>query len=168
MYCRNCGVELSSEVKFCFNCGTATNGDEIPGRIQYGNNNYMQRNVDDLLLKFSERVRIEAIIWLVIACIQILGGIYLNWVVFIVGIFNLVVSISDFQYSSAVIQNPVGIVNRVKPLTRAIIVLIYNLLIGAMIGVIGSVYYLVAVRGLVMENQNHFWEIEQAYRGKFY
>ena len=47
-----------------------------------------------------------------------------------------------------------------KPLTGPIITLIYNLLIGGVIGVAGSIYYFAAVRGYVMENEQAFLELE--------
>ncbi len=108
----------------------------------------------------SQRIQTNGIIWIVIGAIQILLGISVNWVLLIVGVLNLVSSIQDINYSKSFPLNPVGIVNKVKPLTGPIITLIYNLVIGGIIGVAGSIYYFIAVRGFVLENEQAFLEIE--------
>lgn len=95
-----------------------------------------------------------------IAIIQILLGIFANWFVLIVGVLNLVSSIQDICYSKEFRAKPIGIVRRVKPLAGPIITLIYNLLIGGIIGIAGSIFYFVAVRGYVLENEQAFLEIE--------
>ena len=87
-------------------------------------------------------------------------GIAGNWIILIVGVLNLISSIQDINYSKSFPANPVGIVSKVKPLTGPIITLIYNLIIGGVIGVAGSIYYFVAVRGYVVENEQAFLEIE--------
>ena len=45
-------------------------------------------------------------------------------------------------------------------MTMPIIVLVYNLLVGGVIGVAGSIYYFVAVRGYIMEHKNEFIDLE--------
>lgn len=114
----------------------------------------------DLVILFSERVKTNAIIWIVIGAIQILLGLYVQWVLLIVGALNIITAVSDINYSKNVLQNPKGIVSRVKSLVSPILTLIYNLIFGGVIGVAGSIYYLVAVRGFVMENESHFKAIE--------
>jgi len=42
-----------------------------------------------------------------------------------------------------------------------IFTLVYNVLVGGVIGVVGSIYYFVALRGFVMENKTSFAEIEE-------
>ena len=87
-------------------------------------------------------------------------GLLLNWIFLIVGVLNLISSIQDLNYSKEIPNNPVGIVAKMKPLVGAIVVLIYNLVVGGVIGVAGSIYYLVAVRGYVLENEQAFLGIE--------
>ena len=41
-----------------------------------------------------------------------------------------------------------------------IITLAYNLVVGGVIGVVGSVYYFIALRGFVMENKEAFLALE--------
>ena len=69
-------------------------------------------------------------------------------------------SIQDMQYSKALIEKPNGIVAKFEPITGPIIILIYNLVIGGVIGVIGSIYYFVAIRNYVMENKEFFASLD--------
>ena len=114
----------------------------------------------DIVSTISQRIHTNGIIWIVIAAIQILLGIFANWMFLIVGVLNLVSSMQDINYSKSFLANPVGIVSKMKPLTGPIIILVYNLIIGGVIGVVGSIYYFVAVRGYVIENEQAFLEIE--------
>lgn len=158
MFCSKCGNKIIGNAKFCLRCGQTVSQipTENPQRAYAPINNSQA-----LLKKFSERVQINGIIWLVISIIQILLGLFVQWVLLIVGILNLITSIRELKFSKSVLQNPVGIINYAKPLTGPIIALIYNIIFGGIIGVAGSIYYLVAVRGLAMENESYFLEIEE-------
>lgn len=148
-YCTHCGKELLDEAVICPGCGCATN---------YKNT----KTVDDkeLLNTLSQRINTNGIIWLVIGILQILGGIFLNWFLLIVGVLNLVSSIQGMKYSKVLLENPTGIVAKYEPLTGPVITLIYNLVIGGVIGVIGSIYYFVAIRSFVMENKQFFASLD--------
>lgn len=162
MFCIYCGKELANDAMFCSQCGKPTSEQQVNSRgytLTPPVNNPL--NGQALVIKFSERVRTNAIIWIVIGSIQILLGIYVQGVSFIVGILNLIAAISSLNYSKSVLQSPKGIVGHVKSLVSPILTLIYNLVFGGVIGVAGSIYYLVAVRGFVMENELHFLEIEK-------
>ena len=164
MFCRYCGKELTEESAFCSHCGKSTSEQTSSGEY----NTYTPSTThplisgQELVKKFSERLQINSIIWIVVGGIQILLGIYFQWVFFMVGVLNLIIGILDLQYAKKVLQNPKGIVDRVRPLVGPIIVLIYNLLLGALLGIVGSVYYLVAIRGFVMENESQFLAIDNA------
>lgn len=140
-YCTKCGSQIHDEAVICVHCGCA-----VEGTVN------KNRNTDDELLKtLSERVKIDAIIWLVIGIIQIVTGAF-----FIVGILNIISAINDLKYSKEVLDNPTGIVERYEPLTMPIIVLVYNAIFGGVIGIAGSIYYFVAIRNFVMENKAEF------------
>lgn len=151
-FCTHCGNEVNENAVICVKCGCA-----IPDTKAYGHNFTQRNSVVDVI---SQRIKTNGIIWIVIGAIQIILGLSVNWLLLIVGILNLISSIQDLNYSQSFPKNPVGIVAKVKPLTSAIITLIYNLLIGGVIGAAGSIYYLVAVRGYVLENERTFCEIE--------
>ena len=149
MYCTKCGKEIMDEAVICPNCGCPTG----KGGVAPANS--------DIVTTIAQRFNINGIIWIVIAALQIFIGIYGSWMTLIVGVLNLLSAIQDINYSKAVVANPVGIVEKVKPLASPIITLIYNLVIGGVIGVVGSIYYLTAVRGFVLENEKAFLEIEE-------
>ena len=161
MFCKYCGKELENEAAFCSNCGKHTSEQQSMGGYTYTPQDPNSLSGQSLVIKFSERVKTNAIIWIVIGAIQILLGLYVQWELLIVGALNIINSILDFNYSKNVLSNPKGIVQRVKSLAGPIFILIYNLIFGGVIGVIGSIYYLVAVRGFVMENEPHFRALEE-------
>ena len=74
----------------------------------------------------------------------------------VVGIFNIISSVQDMNYSKTLLENPTGIVKKFEPIAGPIRVLIYNFLIGGVIGVVGSIYYFVAIRNYVTENKQFF------------
>lgn len=152
-FCTHCGKELLEEAVICPGCGCAVNGTPaaaaVPGVT-------VAADAGTLLRKLSERVKTNAIIWLVIGILQILGGIFINWFLLIVGVLNIISSVQDMNYSKTVLENPSGIVAKFEPMVGPIITLVYNLVIGGVIGVAGSIYYFVAIRNFVMENKATF------------
>ena len=155
-YCSHCGNEVNENAVVCIKCGCA-----IPGAQPFTNSRSAPFSPNqDIVSTISQRIHTNGIIWIVIAAIQILLGIFANWMFLIVGVLNLVSSMQDINYSKSFLANPVGIVSKMKPLTGPIIILVYNLIIGGVIGVVGSIYYFVAVRGYVIENEQAFLEIE--------
>ncbi|MBE7028144.1 MAG: hypothetical protein E7407_03815 [Ruminococcaceae bacterium] len=156
-YCTHCGNEVNENAVVCVKCGCA-----IPQTAaQSGQVGYNPFASASIINTITQRIKTNGIIWIVIAGIQILMGISFNWILLIVGVLNLASSIQDLNYSKEFPNNPVGIVAKMKPLGGAIVVLIYNLVIGGIIGVAGSIYYLIAVRGYVLEHEQAFLEFEK-------
>ena len=147
-YCTHCGKELLDEAVICVSCGCAVDSLHTV--------NGQPANSHALLNTLSQRLNTNGIIWLVIGILQILGGLFINWFLLIVGVLNIISSVQDMQYSKTLLENPTGIVARFEPVTGPIITLIYNLIIGGVIGVVGSIYYFVAIRSFVMENKSTF------------
>ena len=145
MYCEKCGAQIDDDSAFCQRCGCVV-----------GNCSFPRANADALLLSLSAKVKTNGIIWICIAVIQILLGLLVNWILLIIGGLNLVSAIGDLNYSGSVLKNPVGIVKKFEPLASPIIVLMYNLIFGGIIGVAGSIYYLVAIRSFVLANREFF------------
>ena len=148
-FCSNCGKELNNNAKFCDNCGSGLNGT--------ANIN----NAKSLLSQLSDRYKINGIIWIVVAAIQVILGITINWICLIVGVLNLISGIQDINFSKSMLVTPNGIIDKIKPLTGAIIVLIYNIVFGGILGVAGSIYYLVGIRSFVLNNENEFRVLEK-------
>lgn len=146
-YCTHCGKELLDEAVICVDCGCEVH--------EQTTQSFYNESVDftPLLNTLSQRLNTNGIIWLVIGILQILGGIFLNWFMLIVGALNIISSVQDMQYSKAILKNPTGIVAKFEPITGPVITLIYNLVVGGVVGVVGSIYYFVAIRNYVMENK---------------
>ncbi|MBQ3182725.1 MAG: hypothetical protein IJB24_05425 [Clostridia bacterium] len=104
-----------------------------------------------LLNTLSQRIHTNAIIWIVIGALQIMIGIFC-----IVGILNIVSAINDMKYSKEILNDPTDIVEKFEPVTMPIIVSAYNLVFGGIVGVVGSIYYFISIRGFVMENKERF------------
>ena len=149
-YCTHCGKELFDEAVICTGCGCA-----VEGAAPITDSNA-------LLQQLSQKLNTNAIIWIVIGCLQILGGIFINWFMLVVGVLNIISSVNDMSYSKTVLENPSGIVARFEPLTAPIITLVYNLVIGGVIGVVGSIYYFLGIRSFVMENKDAFAKFDNA------
>ena len=137
-FCSKCGQSIHDEAVMCVHCGCMM-GSEFSSQ-------------DDKLLKqLSQKINTNAIIWLVIGAVQIV-----TFVGILAGIWNIISATNDMKYSKEVLTKPDGIVERFEPLTMPIIILVFNLIFGGVIGVIGSIYYFIAIRGFVLENQEHF------------
>lgn len=157
-YCTHCGKELLDEAVICVGCGCAVRGHNN----QTVNNQSIDGNA--LLNTLSQRLNTNGIIWLVIGALQILGGILINWFLLIVGVLNIVSAVQDMKYSKTLLENPNGIVTKFEPITGPVITLIYNLVIGGVIGVVGSIYYFFGIRNFVMENKQFFTSLDKENR----
>lgn len=156
-YCTYCGNLVNENAVVCVKCGCAIPKNDNHNTEQSIKKSYGTQSITDII---AQRIKTNGIIWIVIAGIQIILGLSGAWYCLVIGVLNLISSIQDLNYSKKFLQNPIGIISKVKPLTVPIITLIYNLLIGGVIGVAGSIYYFIAVRGFVLENEQAFLEIE--------
>lgn len=153
-YCTHCGKELLDEAVVCVGCGCSVSGQNA----KMTNNQLIDGTA--LLNTLSQRLNTNGIIWLVIGILQILGGIFINWFLLIVGVLNIISSVQDMKYSKTLLENSTGIVAKFEPLTGPIITLVYNLVIGGVIGIVGSIYYFIAIRNYVMENKQFFASLD--------
>ena len=139
-FCQYCGTQLEKAAHFCPNCGAAlevkqpTVSEETPGTPSTA-----------LLTKLSERVKINGIIWIVIAAIQLIIGIVGAWFVLIVGALNLLSAIGNIKYSNRILNDPTNIVKNAEPLISPIITLVYNAVIGGVVGAAACVKLMVTI-----------------------
>ena len=139
-YCTHCGKQLLDEAVLCPGCGCSVVQNE--------------KTSVQIIASLAQRLYINGVIWLVVGILQVLMGLYVEWIFIVVGALNIASASGDMQYSRSLRTHPSGIVSRFRPLFRPIIVMIYNLFFGGVIGVGGSLYYFIAVRGFVMENRD--------------
>ncbi len=112
----------------------------------------MDRNT--VLQNISNKEKIGGIIWVVISVIQLLIGITFNWVITILGIWNLIAGLTRISDSYKIEQRANNIVDVYeKSLTSLIIFIVLNILIGGIIGVIGAIYDF-TVRSYVLDNRD--------------
>ncbi len=170
-YCSHCGKQIMDEAVICVHCGCPVDNTVRP-QVK------PPENPKELLNTLSQRVQIGGILWIIIGSFQVLYALILlflffDWfaaVIGVIGILNIVTSVKDFQYSKTVLDNPNGIVEKYEPLGDPIATLIWNsicffagclaldilgILIG-LIGVGGSIYDLIGVRGFVMSKREAF------------
>lgn len=185
-FCTKCGKGIVSGSQFCSGCGQAVVGQSAPQPQQAYQQPQPQQTYQQppsLLQQLSSKIKTNSIIWIVIACLQFAIGLFyivvgfvvydnyengLSYIiggafVILVGVLNITSASKDFKYSSDVFVNPVGIVARFQPLGNLIGTLIYNLLFGGIIGVVGSIYAFV-LRNFVLTNTTQFQAIEVDFR----
>ena len=138
----------------------------------------------DLVGTISRRVQGIAIAWLIIGILQIiLAAVYFvlaiaaysEWygdgtpfliaglLVGGVGIGNILVSRKNFKFSKAIRFEPIGIIEKYEKIGGYITSLIYNILIGAALGVVAIIMELV-LRNFALKNTYQLQIIEDDYR----
>jgi hypothetical protein len=158
-YCQYCGTQLDDDSRFCTQCGK--NLSQPSQNAPNPNYQFNRPDVNrELIGKLSSRLKTNGIIWIVIASIQILIGVCGVWFTLIVGVLNLISAITDIKSSNRILVDQSNIVGTYESLVSPIITLVYNAVIGGIIGIAGSIYYLTCVRGFVMENKNRFLAME--------
>ncbi len=159
MFCSKCGKEVIEGQSFCSHCGQ----NQSPGGIPF----VPQTEPDfGLLNSLSTKIKINGFIWLGVAGIQVImgfvsliSGIY--WeefseiisaiLIFGIAALNVKSAISDLKYSKEVIENPKGVVEKYSPIKNLIVTLVYNIILGGVVGIAGAVYGFI-LRGFVMKN----------------
>ena len=112
----------------------------------------MNNNLSTVTKTLSDREKISAIVWLIIGICQCL-----SFVCIVSGAWNIYASISRFKQAKLVLNPWRGIVNSYDSwISNIIIGIVINVLFGGMIGVAGSIYDLIAVRGYVLSNRQVF------------
>ena len=66
----------------------------------------------------------------------------------VVGILNVYSGYKDFTYSKDLLKKPVAIISRYESATPIVVALIYNLIFGGIIGIVGSLYE-ISIRNFV-------------------
>lgn len=174
LFCPYCGTQLSDDAKFCTKCGKHTTphdqpsqnegySQNVPPPINYLNQTNNFSNINALLAELSAKEKVAGIIWIVIACIQILAAVLINsvaLVVLICGAWNIYAGYTRLKQSKRVLAPWPSLVNAYdKWLSKIIINIIINVLIGGVIGVIGAIYDLF-LRNFVLTHKNEFNSIE--------
>ena len=150
MYCRSCGAELPPNSNFCKACGSPTQGQTPPPQSQ----NPYQRHVCQ---KLCDMEHISAIIWGVIAVVQLLVGISIGkGFILAVGAWNIFAVYLTLQDAAAALQPSLDLVQKYKDSLSGLLgAMAWNLIAGGVIGVIGSIYEF-RIRQFVLSNATLF------------
>lgn len=159
MFCKQCGKQLVDNAQFCQYCGTKT----VEQNASIFNNvcppNYPSKpiqNVSYYTQQLSSKEQTSGIIWIVIGILQVFIGLFLWWPILIVAALNIFGATVSFKRSKKVLQPyPCLIQEYEKQLGGLIFALIYNILFGGLIGVIGNIYDF-STRNFVLANRNIF------------
>ena len=199
-FCPKCGSRLSDGAMFCPGCGKAVGAEGAQNQQNQQNQQQTQYQqtyqpsyqtqyqtrfyppVKNILQQLSEKIKIQAILAIVIACIQYLMGflfiiagadsydgtglIVYGILVLAVAVANTVISVQNFKFSTDVLRCPVGIISRFSPIGGCVGTLIYNVLFGGIIGIAISIYAFI-IRNFVITNEMQFAEIENKYNMQF-
>ena len=151
IYCTYCGKEIMANAAFCIHCGCAVSSTQ---------NTQNGMSSGELVYELSKRVKVNAIIWFCVAGLQIIIGFIFNWIFLIPGALNIISACMDLQFSKKVLTDQTGVIQKYEPIAGPVITAVYNLLIGGVVGVAGSVYYFVAIRQFVLNNRRAFETLE--------
>lgn len=144
MFCPRCGKPIPDSSKFCPECGAATVSAGFASK---------EGSADTLLLQLSQKENTAGIIWIVIGALQIFTGIVLYWPALILGIYNIFAATTRFQQSKRVCTPYLSLVDDYQKWQTALIIsLITNIILGALVGVIGIIYDF-TIRNFVMMHQ---------------
>lgn len=179
MFCTKCGKEIQEGQSFCNHCGQNQSPSGTPFVPQ------STAGTGDVVSKLSSKIKIEAYIWLGVAAAQVLIGlgsvimglIYLiEWgegfsnilsgiLIWVIAVLNVKTALGDLKYSKEILTKPTGIVAKYEPVKSLIITLVYNVVVGAFVGVAGAVFGFI-VRDFVMKNKEAFKKVESEYTNK--
>lgn len=149
IYCTNCGNKVNPKAFACPNCGFKV----FDGSKVILNSNSIESNdTADAFSKLSEYEEYSGIVWLAIGVIQCLSLVGI-----ICGIWNIVVATQRLKYSKDIKNGTATNIYDTfeKDKSSIITMLILNIVLGAVIGVIGAVFDLY-IRDYVMKNETVF------------
>lgn len=175
-YCSHCGAQIDDNSNFCSNCGCRVYGGPEQGAgggssYGYDSSGYYDMNgpAHEAVYTVVKKMRTSATLWTVIAVYQILAGLaticYGYGILPIcLGIYNLVQCSRERSNASAFESAPAGIVGYFESRgTSLIVFMILNLIVGAVVGVIGSLYDM-HVRNTALSLRGQLLDAENIYR----
>ncbi|MDE6470795.1 MAG: zinc ribbon domain-containing protein [Eubacterium sp.] len=152
-YCCHCGKEINPNAEVCLNCGMAIRKTTV-SNTSVSTNNVSTK--EEAFKKLAEYEKTAAIIWFVIAAVQIIGGMFTYFTPVLVGLWNIYIGVSRMKYSKSLSEMPDGVYeNFEKQGTSNIIFLIVNIVLGGLIGGI-ALGFDIYIRKFVMDNEEYF------------
>lgn len=146
--------------------GSFSNQGTFGNQSMYGNER-LSADPNTALRTLTSKLKTSATIWTAIGIYQIVAGVFLlifgyGLLSIILGIWNIVQSSKARKNAEYFQRNPVGIVSFFEAnKSSSIIRLIINLVFGAIIGVIGSIYDL-SINNYVLSHRDAFAALERS------
>lgn len=123
-----------------------------------------QTDVDREFRVITDWIRVSAIAWGTIGCLQIVvANLFFGWLIFF-GIWNIVVAITRLTGIALIKKrSPVGFRRWEASLPGSVVFIVVNIVLGAVIGVAGAVCDIV-IRNKILALREHFPELDNESR----
>lgn len=147
--------------------GAPVNAERPSTPVNVGSPNY-GGNAMAVVSSITGKMRTSSTIWMIIGILQIITGVLTfclgyGILALCLGIWNVVQSNTKRKNAARFDQNPTGIVNYFEANgTMLVVFLFLNLFLGALFGVIGSIYDL-TVRSSALSQRNELLRAEAAF-----
>lgn len=195
-FCIKCGTALVPGCKFCPECGANTVDTGMPeakgmspyttsaypivtekhktdmkiGKYDFAYIKVMTDSTVSRALKLKKR---EAIVWLIIACMQVVLGLILSALgklligscILVVACVNCYFSIKTALYLKDIYDSPRWRIREYTSMAKLTLSLLYNLLFGGIIGLIAPIYGMFVCDFLV-KNDTLFYTLDEEYADK--
>ncbi len=150
-YCRHCGSEVNPQAEICLNCGMA-----IKNNVSIHQSSIKAGTREEAYAKLAHYEKISAIVWFVIAGLQIIIGIFSYYAPILIGLWNIYAGLSRLKYSKLLEGTPEGVYEYFKKQgTSNIVFLVLNIFLGGLIGGIAAGFD-IYIRKYVMDNEEFF------------
>ena len=158
--CSECGKEYSDNAAACPNCGNPTKPTSNYTPSQSSAEPQMSGiAVSQYVEKLAAKEQASSIIWGAIAGLQIIVGFSGYFTALFIGILNAVAAYQTYQKSKKIRTPYVGMVEEYENKFKSLLInLIVNGLLGAIIGIAGSIFDLFT-RNYVLSNRAIFEKI---------
>lgn len=165
MYCSKCGKFNYSQNIRCMECGTPLFNPENNSNTNNSDNKTKDYERDlqiecqrrFILNEIASKEKISGILWIIIACLQILLGLEINLDFIFIGVYNIIIGILRLNLANKIRADKVPDI--IKKYNEAIISSIIfgfiNFFGGGIIGV-AAVGYDIYVRNYVLKNKKIF------------
>lgn len=146
-FCTKCGQQIHDEAVICVHCGCQIASAAAPQE---------PKKDKKLVITLSQKLDTYGTVAIAIGIFQILTLVGL-----FMGVMNIYAGITNKKSAKLLLDDPRDIIKRYSPAGGPILLLVFNLFLGAFIGIIAVIYWMVAVRGYVLDNREEFERIDR-------
>lgn len=162
-FCEQCGAEIIQGAVYCSNCGNKIDY-AIPENRDTETYEWqgLFQNGIHVIHKISSKEKISTGIWVGIACVQALLGFIFHFA-WLAALWNFLACFMNYRFIKKMNVYPVGVYTHYNDLLFSIIsTMIFNIVVGGIIGVIGGIYDL-TIRSYAMQNKEALLCVDAVY-----